>query len=336
MNDFVCVGGTGENGKYLIHYDGGTAEEDEWIAHEEEVFLRVHMPRAHLHTYKRKHMHTMQIRALVIKRIQRITLTLNPAHYLSFSLTHTHTYTHTQGERMREGAPEEVEVWSQILSDWVPARLLESSKGWCRLETEGAGEEWIPAASARLRRPQYIATMEASAVHAAEDEAAAAAARGGSKKGKGRGKNGSGGSEKKVKGVSEGKKRKREEGEEGEGDTIELEAQRRKEDKKRRKEERAAREGHEHVVHDSGVGGSSRHGEEGEREREGKKNKRREKEGAETGKQELSTQHPKAITSADKDGEGSVKKEGGGKSIPKKSWGGGSGSGLPPIPKKAR
>jgi len=95
MNDFVCVGGTGENGKYLIHYDGGTAEEDEWIAHEEEVVLLVNMTRAHLQTYKRKHMRTMQIRALVITRIARITLTLKPAHYLSFSLSHTHTYTHT-------------------------------------------------------------------------------------------------------------------------------------------------------------------------------------------------------------------------------------------------
>ena len=121
------------------------------------------------------------------------------------------------------------QVWSQTTSNWVQARLLESSKGWCRVEHEGSGdEEWLPLASAKLRRPLLEGARDAAAVSARAAAAAAAEKKKGKGKSKGAGESSGGGAgnggedrekEKGASGKKDGKKRKasQEDGEAGVG-----------------------------------------------------------------------------------------------------------------------
>ena len=121
------------------------------------------------------------------------------------------------------------QVWSQTTSNWVQARLLESSKGWCRVEHEGSGdEEWLPLASAKLRRPLLEGARDAAAVSASAAAAAAAEKKKGKGKSKGAGESSGGGAgnggedrekEKGASGKKDGKKRKasQEDGEAGVG-----------------------------------------------------------------------------------------------------------------------
>ena len=169
-----------EGGRMLVHYDGGTAEEDEWIEHADA------------------------------------------------------------DARIRQPEPEQVEVWSQGLAVYVTGRLMESSKGWGRVEFDGGEDEWMPLGSSRLRRQDELAAEEAAAAAPAATDAAAG------KKGKGKEKEkgatgGEGGRHGRVTdGDTDGKKRKRDEpvleSRECPGETREEKA-RRKEAKRLRKAE---------------------------------------------------------------------------------------------------
>jgi hypothetical protein len=169
-----------EGGRMLVHYDGGTAEEDEWIEHADA------------------------------------------------------------DARIRQPEPEQVEVWSQGLAVYVTGRLMESSKGWGRVEFDGGEDEWMPLGSSRLRRQDELAAEEVAAAAPAATETAAG------KKGKGKGKEkgatgGEGGRHGRVTdGDTDGKKRKRDEpvleSRECPGETREEKA-RRKEAKRLRKAE---------------------------------------------------------------------------------------------------
>ena len=144
------------------------------------------------------------------------------------------------------------QVWSQTTSNWVQARLLESSKGWCRVEHDGSGdEEWLPLASAKLRRPLLEGARDAAAV-SARAAAAAAEKKKGKSKSKGAGESSGGGAgnggedrekEKGASGKKDGKKRKasQEDGEAGVGGSG-AERGGGRDEKKRRKHEAVATE----------------------------------------------------------------------------------------------
>ena len=168
-----------QGGRFLVHYHGGTADEDEWIAHQD----------AHA--------------------------------------------------RIRQPEPEEVEVWSQVLETYVSGRLVQSTKGWGRVEVDGGEEEWMPLSSARLRRGELLPVQDAAAAPAAAASVAAAAAvaasgKKGKGKGKGKGKDGADADGAQTGGAAEGKKRKRDVADEAAVETAEEKA-RRKEAKRLRK-----------------------------------------------------------------------------------------------------